>query len=50
MRFVNMHVNSNKDHWIETLANAFDMGFCEPLNLEWLIDKAETGEWGGLWW
>lgn len=36
--------------WHEALAISFD--FCLPslFNIEWLIDRAERGEWSGLWW
>ena len=26
------------------------LSFPSLFNVEWLIDKAEVGEWGGLWW
>lgn len=42
--------DDTRHHWIETLLSAFDCGFSDPLNVEWLIDRAEAGEWSGLWW
>jgi len=36
--------------WSEVLNLAFDLGLPSVFNIEWLIDKAECGEWGGLWW
>ena len=37
-------------YWRDTFHVAFDVGLPSVLSLEWLIDKAERGEWGGLWW
>lgn len=34
----------------ETLFKAVSLGLPHMFNFEWLIDKAERGEWGGLWW
>jgi hypothetical protein len=45
-----MHTDSTKYHWIEMLICAFDLGISDTLNIEWLIDKAEAGEWSDLWW
>ena len=45
-----MQLDNKKNDLIETLINAFDLGFYSPMDFEWLIDKAEAGEWGGLWW
>ena len=36
--------------WRETLDVLLDLGQPSLFNVEWLIDKAERGEWGGLWW
>ncbi len=36
--------------WRETLYVSFGLGLPGFFNLEWLMDKAECGEWGGLWW
>lgn len=45
-----MVTDITKHHWFETLLSAFDSGVPDPLNVEWLIDRAEAGEWRGLWW
>lgn len=34
----------------ETLMGALSLGLPLFFNLERMIDKAERGEWGGLWW
>ncbi|WP_299555358.1 hypothetical protein [uncultured Tateyamaria sp.] len=34
----------------ETLFTAVSFGLPHMFNIEWLIDKAERGEWSGLWW
>ncbi len=34
----------------DLLYTAFSWGLPQAFNIEWLIDKAELGEWGGLWW
>lgn len=36
--------------WREALATGFDLGLPSLFNIEWLIDRAERGEWSGLWW
>ena len=36
--------------WREALHIAFDLGLPSFFNIEWVIDKAERGEWSGLWW
>lgn len=36
--------------WREILIAAFDLGSPSLLNVEWLMDAVERGEWGGLWW
>lgn len=36
--------------WRETLQLAVELSLPAPFNLEWLIDRAERGEWSGLWW
>ena len=36
--------------WREALHVAFELGLPSLFNIECLIDKAERGEWGGLWW
>ena len=43
------HDNTGLD-WCEIFHIAFGSGLLRPFNIEWLIDKAEQGEWGGLWW
>lgn len=36
-------------NWCETLCVALDFAFPNLFNIEWLIDKAERGDWGGPW-
>ena len=36
--------------WREMLESAVNLGLPKVFNFEWYIDKAEKGEWGGLWW
>lgn len=36
--------------WREVLLVAFEMGLPSLFNLECVIDRAERGKWGGLWW
>ena len=44
------HAEMIGSNWLETLAVGFDLGLPSLFNIEWLIDRAERGEWGGLWW
>lgn len=37
-------------NWREALAVAFDLGMPSIFNIEWLVDKAERGDWGRQWW
>lgn len=34
----------------ETLFAAVSLALPQAFNIEWMIDRAERGEWGGLWW
>ena len=34
----------------EALFTTVSLGVPNIFNIEWLIDKAERSEWGGLWW
>lgn len=34
----------------EALLTSFDLGFTSFFTLEWLLDRVERDEWGGLWW
>ena len=34
----------------EILTVALDLGLPSLFDIEWLIEKAERGEWSGLWW
>jgi len=36
--------------WREALFVSFGLGGASILDFEWIIDRAERGEWGGLWW
>ena len=40
--------NAGSD-WRDTLMIGFDLGQPSLLNIEWLVDRAERGEWRGLW-
>ena len=42
-----MHMERTENHWLEILLSAFDLGLSDPLNVDWLLDRAETGEWSG---
>lgn len=50
MHHANAQARSTGLDWRETLQLAMEMGLPTPFNLEWLIDKAERGEWSGVWW
>ena len=50
MKLACIQVEKTGSPWRETLTVAFDLGLPSVFNIEWLIDKAERGEWGGLWW
>ncbi len=38
------------DTYRETLTLAFEFGFPPLFSVEWMIDRAELGEWSGIWW
>ena len=50
MKLVCGHVENLDSDWREALATSFDLGLTHLFSIEWLIDKAERGEWSGLWW
>ncbi len=50
MKLVFLQAEVTGTDWREALAIAFDLGSPSLFNVEWLIDKAERGEWSGLWW
>ena len=50
MRLAYVQAERIKTDWREALHVAFDLGLPSHFNIEWLIDKAERGEWGGVWW
>ena len=50
MEFTCERAEIDANDWREVLLVAFEMGLPSLFNLECLIDKAERGAWGGLWW
>jgi hypothetical protein len=50
MRLSFEYTSCRRPEWRETLKTAFDMGVPSLLDLDWLIDRIEHDEWGGLWW
>ncbi len=34
----------------ELICGVFEFGAPQSLSLEWLLDKVEADEWGGIWW
>lgn len=50
MRPAYAKVETAGPQWREALHLALDLGQPSFFKIEWLIDKAERGEWGGLWW
>ncbi|MEM9270210.1 MAG: hypothetical protein AAGA78_14900, partial [Pseudomonadota bacterium] len=50
MRLAETHAEIARSDWREALHVAFDLGLSNLFNVEWLIEKAERGEWDGLWW
>ena len=50
MKLAYAQLRNSGTAWRETLHVAFDVRLPIVFNIEWLIDKAESGEWGGLWW
>lgn len=36
--------------WRDALRDGFDPGISGLFNIEWLIDRAERGDWSGSWW
>ena len=50
MKLAYLRAENTEADWREALLIAFDLGLPSLFNTEWLIDTAERGEWGGLWW
>ncbi|MFL4469059.1 hypothetical protein ACERZ8_03955 [Tateyamaria armeniaca] len=50
MQFANDDAALCRHELNETLYAAVSMCLPQLFNLEWLIDRAEHGEWSGLWW
>ena len=50
MKFAYAQAENAGSDWRETLYVQFELGLPNLFNIEWLIDKAERGEWSGLWW
>ena len=50
MKLVCEHSRIIGPDWYEALAVGFDLDLPGLFNLEWLIDRAEHGEWSGPWW
>ena len=44
------YVESVNSDWREALVSSFDLGLAHLFSIEWLIDKAESGDWSGIWW
>lgn len=36
--------------WHDSLRLTRELGLPSQFNFEWLIDRAERGEWSGRWW
>ena len=50
MHRADAQAHSTRLVWRENLHLVVDLGLPTAFNLEWLIDRAERGEWSGLWW
>ena len=50
MNFAYAQAENTGTDWREALHFAFDLGLPNLFNIEWLIEGAERGEWGGLRW
>ncbi len=50
MKLAYAHSEKTGSDRLETLYIHFDLGLPNLFNIEWLIDKAEHGDWSGLWW
>lgn len=50
MKLACEYVAYSGSDWREALAAGLDIGLPGFVSLEWLIDKAERGEWSGSWW
>lgn len=50
MKLAHAKVENTGTNWREMLHVVFDLGLPSLFDIEWLIDNAERGEWGGLWW
>ena len=49
MEFTCVRAEVTANEWREVLLVAFELGLPGLFSLEWMIDRAETGEWRGLW-
>lgn len=50
MTLVYAQTEDGELNWREALLIAVESGLPGLFNIEWLIEKAETREWGGVWW
>ncbi len=50
MRNAEKNVPLERQDVREVLLAAASLGLPQIFNVEWLIDRAERGEWGGVWW
>ncbi|MEM1388507.1 MAG: hypothetical protein AAF748_11670 [Pseudomonadota bacterium] len=37
-------------HWHEAISASIGFGFAGSFSLDWILDRVEREEWGGLWW
>ncbi|MEL6414078.1 MAG: hypothetical protein AAGK79_16375 [Pseudomonadota bacterium] len=50
MQITNEDAGLRRHDLDEVLFAAVSLGLPIFFNVEWLIDKAERGEWSGIWW
>lgn len=50
MKLAYAQAENTASDWREAVLAALDLSRPSLFNIEWLIDKAEKGEWSGLWW
>lgn len=48
MKLVYEDARPDRLDWRELFGLELDVPHC--LSVEWLLDRAEQGEWSGLWW
>lgn len=48
MKLVCENARLNRLDWRELFGFEWDVP--HYLNVEWMLDRAEQGEWSGLWW